>query len=74
MVRWWGAAGSQWLEIITLIAATHLEQSNHLPNQKQGTVGKYNLTVNLLDSSQDPLEKLCIFLKGPQQSSSQLDY
>jgi len=37
MVRWWGAAGSQWLEIITLIA-THLEQSNHLPNQKQGTV------------------------------------
>ncbi len=28
-----------------LLLATHLEESNHLPNQKQATVNKYDFTV-----------------------------
>jgi hypothetical protein len=28
-----------------LLIATHLEQSNYLPNQKQRAINKYDLTV-----------------------------
>jgi hypothetical protein len=29
---------------LVITATTHLDQSNHLPNQKQGAIDKYDLT------------------------------
>jgi hypothetical protein len=53
-----------------LLIATHLDQSNHLPNQRQGIVNKYiNLTV-FVRLFQGALWKLCAFSSGSQQSFS----
>jgi hypothetical protein len=44
-----------------LLIATHLDQLNYLPNQKQGAVNKYDLTVfiRLFESSES-----CAFFQG----------
>ncbi len=46
-----------------LLIATHLEQSNYLPNQKQGAVNEYNLTVFIVLFQGS--ENVCIFLRVP---------
>jgi hypothetical protein len=54
-----------------LLIATHLDQSNHLANQRQGVVNKYNLTVFIrhFEGSRRPW-KMCI-CPGSQRSSSE---
>jgi len=52
--------------------AAHLEQSNYLPNQKQGAVHKYDLKCFLLHSSKAPpgVLKDVHFFQGQEQTSS----
>jgi len=54
-----------------LLIATHLNKSNYLASQKQGSVNKYDLTVFIrLFRAPPGLWELCIF-SGSQQSSSE---
>jgi hypothetical protein len=56
-----------WLEVSgRLVIATHLDQSNYLPNQKQGALNKYDLIVfiRLLQVSSRALKTVQL-LQGP---------
>jgi hypothetical protein len=56
-----------WLEVSgRLVIATHLDQSNYLPNEKQGALNKYDLVVfiRLLQVSSRALKTLQL-LQGP---------